>query len=1752
MFIKNIPLASIRGAATQACAQWRQVVERCAAQDWNGAIVQAGNAQKTLAAGDVIALPLTIEAWSAAMAKDECRKVALDHVALIEQEIDHLSNGQIFPSLCLAAPTTALATSAGARVYDEGFFFLPAAPIAKLIPTQSMANGSPKDAAEVYSKEFQDCCLKFFSKPGIEAVRELRRTAHSIDNRMIRGNLGLYFTLAFTWLDAACDSPNLLTRNDILLLARLDKLLKGALTDEAVSDNLMVSALSFRVSRLSTQRGLILSRRMGLAEMTQTRTLTISSEPVMTSSNFEILWQNAVSAWEQYFQQRDAESFDKVNAELSQIVAVGAQDDSIALLAFDALRILGQLADASFLHKDGARTMISEIFSLMQNFIHSAGSDKANLRVSACHDAVDRLLSGGGAQSITTNPVLPINDFLKEIGEEITKAINALTKSGDKDGALVHLNIAVISLSMILNTEEGKALDSVLNDLINKLIDSNDPVFFASFLTQFKQATDLMPLNKQAALSLLTDIDATEVVDIRVSTDKVEDAEIFDIFMEEVDGIFKEMEDLCQDCLKVHAISIAQSTSLRRYWHTIKGSARMSGLMHFGDAAYEFEKALTDCSPRGPLHLDWAQANLKGAELAKRICKSLRQSGESSVDANQFHKAIALSTRSRPAPVAPIVVAAAPAPVISISVPAAPVPAPVAAVFQMPVMETPAIEVSAIEEFDAIEIPAIDVIASALAPATETPAIDAPSFTKPVTLDDASAYTLDPDVLAAFSHESLEMINIILDHTEDIPVKGVTYELVRAAHSLAGMARIVEAADLEVLAEALEQWSTYHLSRKRIPGVDSLVVLQAIGQEASKVVIRFLQNEKYIANLDLARELLSYGSDEFGAESLSHNSDESSASESKPVPVKSVSEHISTPVSEFNFDGLFAEVEPNDQAPSIQVLILDEPSLAPVTVEVMGSPDADEVETALPELAEITAPVAAVLEPTLPEEDLVAETLPELAEITAQSLPVLAIVVPKPLGMTATPTAQSQPRPLTAMFVLDDSVSDDVDPDVLASFTEEAEDCISEIDVCLSSFVPGTTSFSEVNRLLHTLKGGARLCGLLRLGVMLHKMEDVTTKSIALSAHDAKALVSAIQHSLDSVREVLREATDAVAQAAAGPADSVALQPVMREESSVLRIDPARLDSVSDMLAQISITQNRIKKRTVDGFGLIDGMKDPIRRIQTLAHLISLDAESRMDAGNQQLNHSNEFDALEMDRFTTLQEQTRRLLEAVNDASNIFEGSETVLQDVNEAMRQQMELSSSVQHGIDSIGRSTLTAAKARIRATLRQSAEDCHKDCDVQIMGDVSIERAVMDKLIPVIEHMLRNSVAHGIESSAVRLALGKPSAGLISLSSRRMGSYAEVVLSDDGAGIDFGKVRAKAALLGLIKKGHTPSDEELTEFLFSSGFSTADQVNYVAGRGVGLDAVRDSVTRLGGRVSLKSVSGQGVEFKLTVPLTSGYVSGLMIEAGGSPYIIPSALIKGVEMVNGKALAVALAAPGSPLAMQDGALKTLYEVGYLCGVQSKRTLGNFHQVIVPHGHEDTVIFGDHLEYINNLPLRQFHNDVSMGAGVIGYSLLSDGRIGVVINPDLLLALNKKGTFLQSEKTKTRRTSELMVMVVDDSITVRASTTRLLTRNGFRVETAENGAIAMEKIAKDMPTVILMDIEMPVMDGFETTKAIKANDLFKHIPISFISSRNADKHRSYAYSIGAAAFFGKPYKDDELLDWIKEEFAKVAVEVVEA
>jgi chemosensory pili system protein ChpA (sensor histidine kinase/response regulator) len=414
---------------------------------------------------------------------------------------------------------------------------------------------------------------------------------------------------------------------------------------------------------------------------------------------------------------------------------------------------------------------------------------------------------------------------------------------------------------------------------------------------------------------------------------------------------------------------------------------------------------------------------------------------------------------------------------------------------------------------------------------------------------------------------------------------------------------------------------------------------------------------------------------------------------------------------------------------------------------------------------------------------------------------------------------------------------------------------------------------------------------------------------------------------------------------------------------------------------------------------------------------------------------------------------------------------------------------------------------------------------------------------LVPAIEHMIRNSVAHGIEEASVRQAAGKDVIGKINVHSRNEGRYANIVIKDDGAGINFARVHRKSIENGLMDKDHQPTQAELINALFMPGFSTATEFNETAGRGVGLDVVRDTIQRLGGRVSLSSEAGKGTRFTIQVPLSSTHVSGLLMSVQGKPYIVPSALVRTVETVPSKLVSSSFEGK-SDLQLEDGTKASLVRLHDVCGVRPPERMSAYSTLVAPHDSQ-CVVFADHVEYVDNAPVRSFDQQ-NFGRGVLGHSILSDGRVALVINLKEAISMRSDASPIAGNASvpalKAKREKKVLVMVVDDSITVRALSKRFLTKNGFDVVVAVNGAEAVEKLmeAKTLPDLILMDIEMPVMDGFEATTTIKSTPQLASVPIAFISSRNAEKHRDHAKSIGATAFFGKPYSEEAVLALIKD------------
>jgi chemosensory pili system protein ChpA (sensor histidine kinase/response regulator) len=415
-------------------------------------------------------------------------------------------------------------------------------------------------------------------------------------------------------------------------------------------------------------------------------------------------------------------------------------------------------------------------------------------------------------------------------------------------------------------------------------------------------------------------------------------------------------------------------------------------------------------------------------------------------------------------------------------------------------------------------------------------------------------------------------------------------------------------------------------------------------------------------------------------------------------------------------------------------------------------------------------------------------------------------------------------------------------------------------------------------------------------------------------------------------------------------------------------------------------------------------------------------------------------------------------------------------------------------------------------------------------------MDRSVLDQIAAPLEHLLRNAVAHGIETRAERIARGKSEIGEILLSLTQEGNEIILTLSDDGAGLDYARIRQRAVGAGLIGADEAADEAHLAELVFTPGFSTAQALSQVAGRGVGMDAVKAEIASLGGRIEIESAEGQGTKFRLLLPLTLVVTKALLIRAGNRSFAIPSSMIEQVQELKAAELARIRA---------DGAAEwqsNRYPLNYL-----PRLLGDLsalpeerrqHWVILlKSGARRIAVQIDELLGNQEIVVKNIGAQLARVIGVDGATVLGNGEVVLIINPVALCAHAAPESAVGDAAARTAHAQVRppTVMVVDDSLTVRKIVGRLMSREGYQVIQAKDGVDALEKLADAVPDVMLLDIEMPRMDGFELARHVRADTRLKDMPIIMITSRTAEKHRNYAAEIGVNHYLGKPYQEDELL-----------------
>ena len=749
----------------------------------------------------------------------------------------------------------------------------------------------------------------------------------------------------------------------------------------------------------------------------------------------------------------------------------------------------------------------------------------------------------------------------------------------------------------------------------------------------------------------------------------------------------------------------------------------------------------------------------------------------------------------------------------------------------------------------------------------------------------------------------------------------------------------------------------------------------------------------------------------------------------------------------------------------------------------------------------------------------------------------------------AEPVAQAEPE----SELVGASYADEIDPDLLPVFLEEAADLLPRIGHDLRQWQqePGNTAIAQgMQRDLHTVKGSARMAGAMRLGQHAHELETQIENMVHAGTSTLPATAFDELLANYDAALLLFEGLQQPAQADAAPAPEQEQArahtppPVEAARAPLVRVRADILDRVMNQAGEVSITRSRLENQMGGLKGSLGDFSDNVARLRRQLREIEMQAESQI-ASKLSISGEREFDPLEFDRFTRLQELTRMLAESVDDVASFQESLARTVDGANEELASQARMTRDLQRDLMRVRMVPFASLSERLFRVARQTAKETDKRVNLDIRGGaVEIDRGVLEQMAAPFEHLLRNAIVHGIEPRAARQQAGKAETGELLVQVSQHGNEVMIAFGDDGAGLDLERIRAKALENGLLAGEDAVSDQDMTELIFEPGFSTADTLTELAGRGVGMDVVRSEAQALGGRVAVVSEPGQGARFTITLPLTLAVAQVVLVTAGGRTHAVPSTLVERVEQVRELDLAAAIEAGNISVA---GATLALHALPALLAEdedededENQRTARQRSTpvLVLKGGAGRIALRVDEVLGNREVVVKPIGPQLSRVPGIVGATVLGSGEIVLILDP-LALAQQPQAA-AQVKKEVARQVRRPTVMVVDDSLTVRRVTQRLLEREGYRVQPAKDGVEALEFIAQGAPDLMLVDIEMPRMDGFDLTRNVRGNEATKDIPIIMITSRTADKHRNVALGLGVNAYYGKPYQEPVLLAAIAE------------
>jgi chemosensory pili system protein ChpA (sensor histidine kinase/response regulator) len=1238
------------------------------------------------------------------------------------------------------------------------------------------------------------------------------------------------------------------------------------------------------------------------------------------------------------------------------------------------------------------------------------------------------------------------------------------------------------------------------------------------------------------------------------------DAELLGIFLEEANEV---LATINQQLPMLHA-SPGDHESLvtvRRSFHTLKGSGRMVGLGDLGEAGWAVEQVLNawlhETHPATPALLEMLDL---AAGIFKEWIAQLEGGGSRHFDASELVRQCNSLGGAEDVDAADAV---SPAPTFEAMAPA----------------EIGADE-AAPEEIAPAEVPPDEVEAEAVvteeAAAPMQPSAEVVSFPSPPPVR-VGNIEVAPTLYNLYLDETREYIATLQARlgVEEVPGNDV----IRAAHTTASISAATGFMPISILARALENALTRFSLEAIVPSEAQRFVFARCAGALEGMLGAVAERRMPGEEMSLTDEL--------------------NAMMSAVVPT-------AEPGVEPAFESAVeAAVEPDFEP-------IAEPTFAPTYEPIAEAPVESPVEPITePTFAPTFEPIAELpFEPTFePIAELPVE--PTFAPIVESAPAMFTEPGVEPL---AEPAIEPEQGPgvepalpevtITAAERRAARIENEIDPQILPLFLEESVDLMRDIGTSLREWRDAPTNAEvarTLQRALHTLKGSARMAGAMGCGELLHSMEDRIDQAVRMKSVQA-ATIDGLESSYDRAAMLIEHLrnpdaaapeAEPIAHVATGPDVSVETQaaeeapaehsplpahvaphsptpaptahdamrpaPFAPAAQVQLRVRADLVDQLVNEAGEVAIARGRIEGELLALKTSLFELTENVIRLRKQLREVEIQAESQMQSQQALASErSLEFDPLEFDRFTRFQEVARMMAESVNDVATVQQNLMRNLDQANAAIVAQARLSRELSQRLMGVRMVPFESLADRLHRVVRQAAKDTGKRANLDIRhGQTELDRSVLDKMAGPLEHMLRNSVAHGLEDTATRVAAGKDAIGQITLSLAQEGNEIVVSIADDGAGLDFERIRNRAIEHGLIAPDANPDEGALAQLVLQAGFTTAKEVTTLAGRGVGMDVVKNETASLGGRIEISSVTGRGATFRVYLPLTLAVTQAVLVTAGNRRYAIPSSMIEQATEHRPEAAAQVRAAGSTEW------LGNRYPYHYLASLLGEKDATPPQQrrywiLLIKGGTERVALEIDSLSGNQEVVVKAVGPQLARVPGLAGATVLGNGEVVLIINPIALSAralvhaapVLAEGVAAEAPAPAAEAVSVVAtaaahgaaaaVMVVDDSLTVRKISGRLLARHGYHVLTAKDGVDALEQLVDVMPDVMLLDIEMPRMDGFELARNIRGDRRLQHIPIIMITSRTADKHRQHAEEIGVNHYLGKPYDEDDLLACIRQ------------